>query len=266
MFWPRLRIAVEPILAAGLRSFYKVGADSTSALVAPNHEKFFEICFVRINVEYNWLKPLVFEGRILGVVRVFAASCNKACQISAIYHTFRTISNIYRKKGVNVDLAKTMAYATGQTHRYIVSINHHITRSYYGGLLLLCLTLLHKYHRKNTIMKTPKDSNNHVNTRIWRWTGLLLTSFFFLGMVALTMHHHNALFQLKSCAICKAKTYLSGALNKVTTDPLLSIASVNHCTNSIYHTFSPINFHYQTPFIDSFLPNPFLNRAPPFII
>jgi hypothetical protein len=117
---------------------------------------------------------------------------------------------------------------------------------------------------KTMIIKTPKDSNNHVNTRIWRWTGLLLTSCFFLGMVALTMHHHNALFQLKSCGICKAKTYLSGAFSKVAMDPPLSIATVSHCPEAIYPTFSPINFHYQTPFIKSFLPNPFLNKAPPF--
>jgi hypothetical protein len=74
MFWPRLRTAVEPIFTAGLRSFYEVGADSTPALVAPNHEKIFEICFVRKIFEYNYLKPLVFEGRILGVVRVLLPS------------------------------------------------------------------------------------------------------------------------------------------------------------------------------------------------
>jgi hypothetical protein len=86
-----------------------------------------------------------------------------------------------------------------------------------------------------------------------------------MGVITLTMHHHNAFFQLKSCGICKAKTYLSGAFNKVTTDPPLSIATVSHCPEAIYRTFSRINFHYQTPFIDSFLPNPFLNKAPPSI-
>ena len=114
-------------------------------------------------------------------------------------------------------------------------------------------------------MKTSKDSRNYISTKIRRWIGLLLASCFFLGMVALTMHHHNALFQLKSCNICKAKTHLSGAFNKVTVDPPLSIANVCHCPESIYLTFSRINFHYQTPFIASFLPNPFLNKAPPSI-
>jgi hypothetical protein len=114
-------------------------------------------------------------------------------------------------------------------------------------------------------MKIPKNYNNHVSTRIWRRAALLLTSCFFLGVVALTMHHHNALFQLKSCAICKAKTYLSGAFSKITMDPPLSIALVSHWPEAIYRTFLPINVHYQTPFIDLFLPNTFLNKAPPFI-
>jgi hypothetical protein len=116
------------------------------------------------------------------------------------------------------------------------------------------------------IIKTSKEPNNRRGTRIRRWTGLLLTSCFFLGVVALTMHHHNASFQLKSCGICKAKTYLSGAFNKVAIDPPLSIATVSHCPEAIYPTYSPINFHYQAPFINSFLPNPFLNKAPPFTI
>jgi hypothetical protein len=37
-------------------------------------KEFSEIYFVRIIFEYNQLKPSVFEGRILGVVRAFAAS------------------------------------------------------------------------------------------------------------------------------------------------------------------------------------------------
>ena len=115
-------------------------------------------------------------------------------------------------------------------------------------------------------MKTVKDSNNHISMPIRQWTGLLLASSFFLGMISLTMHHHNALFQLKECAICKAKTFISGTISKVKTDPPLSVATVNHCPETIYHTFSRINFHYQTPFIATLLPNPFLNKAPPSIV
>jgi len=114
-------------------------------------------------------------------------------------------------------------------------------------------------------MKTSKEPNHRSGTRIRRCIGLLLTSCFFLGVVALAMHHHDAFFQLKSCAICKAKTSFSGTLNKGKADLPVSIETVNHCSEGIYFTFSRIEFHHQTPFIASLLPNLFLNKAPPFI-
>jgi hypothetical protein len=115
------------------------------------------------------------------------------------------------------------------------------------------------------IMKTSSEPNNHIGTRIVRGIGLLLTSCFFLGVVALAMHHHDAFFQLRKCAICKAKTSFSGALNKVTAEHPLSIATVSHCSEEIYFSFSRIILDYQAPFIASLLPNPFLNKAPPSI-
>lgn len=115
------------------------------------------------------------------------------------------------------------------------------------------------------IMKSSKELNYRSGTRIRRCIGLLLTSCFFLGVVALAMHHHDAFIQLKSCAICKAKTSFSSTLNKVNADPPLTTATVNHCSEEIYFTFSRIQFHHQTPFLASLLPNPFLNKAPPFI-
>jgi len=115
------------------------------------------------------------------------------------------------------------------------------------------------------MMKASQEPNNHIGTRIRRGIGLLLTSCFFLGVVALAMHHHDAFFQLKNCAICKAKTSFSGALNKVTADDPLSVATVSHFSAEIYFSFSRIILHYQTPFIASLLPSPFFNKAPPFI-
>jgi hypothetical protein len=103
------------------------------------------------------------------------------------------------------------------------------------------------------------------SSRIRRCIGLLITSCFFLGVVALAMHHHDAFFQLKSCIICKTKSSSAGALNKIKADFPVSIATVNLCSEEIYFTFSRITFHHQTPFISSLLPNPFLNKAPPFI-
>ncbi len=114
-------------------------------------------------------------------------------------------------------------------------------------------------------MKTSKEPNDCMATRIRKCMGLLLTLCFFLGVVALALHHHDAFFQLKSCAICKAKTSFSGTLNKVQVDPPLSLTTVNHYCEEIYYNYFRIHFHHQTPFIASLLPNPFLNKAPPFI-
>jgi hypothetical protein len=95
--------------------------------------------------------------------------------------------------------------------------------------------------------------------------GLFMTSCFFLGAVALAVHHHDAFFQLKGCAVCKAKTSLSSSLNKVKADLPASTETANHSSEAIYFTFSQVKHHHQTPFIASLLPNPFLNKAPPFI-
>jgi hypothetical protein len=115
------------------------------------------------------------------------------------------------------------------------------------------------------IMKIAKETDNHIGTQIRRCIGLLLTSCFFLGAVAFAMHHNDAVFQLRNCTICKAKASFSGALNKVSADSSLSMATVTHCSGEIYFTFSWLKSRHQTPFIASLLPDLFLNKAPPFI-
>lgn len=115
------------------------------------------------------------------------------------------------------------------------------------------------------IMKTLGESNNHIGTRIRRGIGLLLTSCFLLGVVALAMHHHDAFFQLKNCAICKAKTSFSGTLNKVMADHPPSSATANQGSEEIYFSFSRIILDHQTPFIASLLLNSIFNKAPPLI-
>jgi hypothetical protein len=115
------------------------------------------------------------------------------------------------------------------------------------------------------MMKTFGDSNNHIGTRIRRGIDLLLASCFFLGVVALAMHHHDAFFQLKNCAICKAKTSFSGTLNKVMADHPPSIATVSHVSAEVYFSFSRIILGHQTPFIATLRSNPFSNKAPPCI-
>jgi hypothetical protein len=117
------------------------------------------------------------------------------------------------------------------------------------------------------IMKTSKDNEpgNRIGLRMMRCIGLLLTSCFFLGVIALAMHHHDAFFQFKNCAICKARTSFSGALSKITADTSPPTATISHCSAEIYFTFSWLKFRHQTPFIASRRPDLFLNKAPPFI-
>jgi hypothetical protein len=98
-------------------------------------------------------------------------------------------------------------------------------------------------------IKTSKETINRGGTHMWRCVGLLLTSFFFLGVVSLAMHHHAPIFQLKSCAICKAKTSLSGTLNKDKADSLLITATTSHCSEEIYFTFSRIEFHHTSTMV-----------------
>jgi hypothetical protein len=94
---------------------------------------------------------------------------------------------------------------------------------------------------------------------------LLVSSCFLLGMFALALHHHDGFFQVKNCVICKAKASLSGTISKVKADIPAAIAALSHSSALIYLTFSRISFRHQPLFIASLLPNPFLNKAPPFI-
>lgn len=112
------------------------------------------------------------------------------------------------------------------------------------------------------IVKVFKDS---IGRPVRRFIGLFLTSCFFMGVVGLAMHHHDISFQLKSCAICKAKTSFSGTLNRVKVDPPLATARVSHCSEELYFTDSRIKTNHKTPFIASLQPNPYLNKAPPAI-
>jgi hypothetical protein len=114
-------------------------------------------------------------------------------------------------------------------------------------------------------MKNIRGCDNRNRARIWRGVGLLLTSCFFLGVVALAIHHHGAFFKPHKCSICKAKTYFSGTFSKVKADPPPVMAGAAHCSEETYLIFTMVKFHHQTPFISSLSPNPFLNKAPPFI-
>jgi hypothetical protein len=95
--------------------------------------------------------------------------------------------------------------------------------------------------------------------------GLLLTVAFFLGVVALALHHHDAFFPLKSCAICKAKASLAGTLSKIKADHPLLTAAVNHDCRGISLAVSWMRFDHQTPFVEPLFFHRLSNKAPPSI-
>jgi hypothetical protein len=115
------------------------------------------------------------------------------------------------------------------------------------------------------IMNITQEPDNRSGSRSQRFISLFLTACFFLGAVALAMHHHDFSFQLRSCDICKAKASFLRTLNNVNADLPVAIESVSHSSEEIYFTFYRITYHHQTPFISSLLPDPLLNKAPPFI-
>ncbi|MDA8123813.1 MAG: hypothetical protein M0009_01310 [Deltaproteobacteria bacterium] len=115
------------------------------------------------------------------------------------------------------------------------------------------------------MIKELKTFCNRIDKASRRGTGLLLAVCFFTGLAALALHHHDISFQLKSCAICKAKTSLSGTLNKVKADFPAATATVQHCPAGFDLTDSRIATNQPKPFIASLSPNPFLNKAPPVI-
>ena len=86
-----------------------------------------------------------------------------------------------------------------------------------------------------------------------------------MGLVALTMHHHDGYFLLKKCAICKAKTSFSGTINKIKADISASAVIESHTAAEVYLTTSRFKNNHPTPFIASLLPNSFFNKAPPFL-
>ena len=115
------------------------------------------------------------------------------------------------------------------------------------------------------MVETVQRSNDRIGRPARRGIGLLLASCFFLGVIALAMHHHDISFQLKSCAICKAKTVFSATVNQVRADLPVATATASPCPERFYSVDCRIKTHDQTPFIVSLLPNPFLNKAPPAI-
>ncbi len=63
---------------------------------------------------------------------------------------------------------------------------------------------------------------------------------FFLGIVAISFHHHNNAFLLPVCSICKVKTSLSVTCNKIKLDTTTTAASLCSLSTAIFLCLSGI--------------------------
>lgn len=114
-------------------------------------------------------------------------------------------------------------------------------------------------------MKIFKEPGHCIGVRIRKCIGLLVASFFFLGVVAFTLHHNNVPLQLKSCAICKVKTSFSISFSKIKADIAQAIPAANRAGEEIYFTDPRGPLDHQAPVIASLSFPPFFNKAPPYL-
>jgi hypothetical protein len=87
---------------------------------------------------------------------------------------------------------------------------------------------------------------------------------FLLGVMALTLHHHDNAFLLPTCSICKVKASLSGTFSKINVDSAPSVVICCLSLMAIFLYLSGILPDRRTVFIDSQIVENYPNKAPPF--
>lgn len=87
---------------------------------------------------------------------------------------------------------------------------------------------------------------------------------FFLGVMAITLHHHDNAFSLPACSICKVKASLSGTFSKIKVDSAPAVAMLCLSLTAIFLCLSGIGPDRKTVFIDSQMVDTYPNKAPPF--
>ena len=86
---------------------------------------------------------------------------------------------------------------------------------------------------------------------------------FFLGIVAISFHHHDNAFLLPACSICKVKTSFSGTFSKIKVNSAPVTASISLSLVVIFLCSSGILPDRKTIFIDSQIVETYPNKAPP---
>jgi hypothetical protein len=89
---------------------------------------------------------------------------------------------------------------------------------------------------------------------------------FFLGIVAITLHHHDNSFLPPACSICKVKTTFSGTFSKIKIDSAPAVANLSLSLMAIFLCLSAILPDKKTVFIDSQTAGIYSNKAPPFTL
>jgi len=87
---------------------------------------------------------------------------------------------------------------------------------------------------------------------------------FLLGVMAITLHHHDNAFLSPACSICKVKTSLSGTFSKIKIDSAPAVAILCYSLTAIILCLSGIPAHRITVFLDSQIAETYPNKAPPF--
>jgi len=87
---------------------------------------------------------------------------------------------------------------------------------------------------------------------------------FFLAFMAISLHHHDNAFWLRSCSICKINASISGALSKIKVDSAPAVNSIQLLFTTTFLCLSGILPDSKTIFIDSQIAVTYLNKAPPF--
>jgi hypothetical protein len=94
---------------------------------------------------------------------------------------------------------------------------------------------------------------------------LLSLAGFVLGVMAITLHHHDKAFLLPGCSLCKVKTSFSGTVSKIKADsapaPAVLCLSLTVILLGVSRILSERNFG----FIDSQNNETYPNKAPPSI-
>ncbi len=87
---------------------------------------------------------------------------------------------------------------------------------------------------------------------------------FFLGVVAISFHHHDNAFLFPACFICKVKTSLSGTYSKIKIDSVPAVASNPFLVTVIILCLSGVASKGKNILFNSRIVETYPNKAPPF--